>query len=96
MFHTKKYDNARKAYNSEVCVKRSTFNKFEVNYYEKLEKVIELQYHTKQNNFFLFKCYWYDTNDRGIRVDLHHGLSEINSRARLHNVDDVFVFVKQC
>jgi hypothetical protein len=52
MFHTKKYDNARKAYNSEVCVKRSTFNKFEVDYYDKLEEVIELQYHTKQNNFF--------------------------------------------
>jgi hypothetical protein len=42
MFHTKEYDNARKAYNSEVCVKRSTFNKFEVDYYEKLEEVIEL------------------------------------------------------
>jgi hypothetical protein len=45
---------------------------------------------------FLFKCYWYDTTNRGIRVDPHYGLVEINSRARLCNINDVFVFVKQC
>jgi hypothetical protein len=45
---------------------------------------------------FLFKCYWYDTTDRGIKVDLHYGLVEINSKARHHNVNDVFVFAKQC
>jgi hypothetical protein len=45
---------------------------------------------------FLFKCYWYDTTDRGIRVDPHYGLIEINSKARHRNVNDVFVFAKQC
>ena len=45
---------------------------------------------------FLFKCYWYDTTDRGIRVDPHYGLVEINSKARLRNINDVFVFAKQC
>jgi hypothetical protein len=45
---------------------------------------------------FLFKCYWYGTIDRGIRVDRHYGLVEINSKARLRNVNDVFVFAKQC
>jgi len=45
---------------------------------------------------FLFKCYWYDTTNRGIRVDPYYGLVEINSKARLHNVNDVFVFAKQC
>jgi len=45
---------------------------------------------------FLFKCYWYDTTDRGIRVDPHYGLVEINSKARLCNINDVFVFPKQC
>jgi len=29
-------------------------------------------------------------------VDHHYGLVEINSKARLRNVNDVFVFVKQC
>jgi len=45
---------------------------------------------------FLFKCHWYDTTDRGIRVDPYYGLVEINSKARHHNVNDVFVFAKQC
>jgi hypothetical protein len=44
---------------------------------------------------FLFKCYWYDTTNREIRVDSHHGLVEINSKTRLRNVNDVFVFAKQ-
>jgi len=45
---------------------------------------------------FLFKYYWYDTIDRGIRVDPHYGLVEINSKLRHRNVNDVFVFAKQC
>jgi hypothetical protein len=59
-------------------------------------EVIELQYHSEYNKVFLSKCYWYDTTNRGIRVDPHHGLVKINSKARLHNVNDVFVFAKQC
>jgi hypothetical protein len=55
-----------------------------------------LQHHSEQNKVFLFKYYCYDTTDKGIRVDLHHGLIEINSKARLCNVNDVFVFAKQC
>jgi hypothetical protein len=63
-----------------------------------LEEVIELQYHSEQTRVFLVKCYWYDTTDTGIIVDPHHGLVEINPKARLHdhNVDDIFVFTKQC
>jgi len=57
---------------------------------------MELQYHSEQNRVFLFKCYWYDTTDRGIRVDPHYGLVEINSKTRHRNVNDVFVFAKQC
>jgi len=45
---------------------------------------------------FLFKCYWHDTTDRGIRLDPHYSLVEINSKARLRNINDVFVFAKQC
>jgi len=42
----------------------------------KLKEVIELQYHSKHHKVSLFKCYWYDTIDRGITVDSHHGLVE--------------------
>ena len=33
---------------------------------------------------------------REIIVDPHHGFVKINSKSRLGNVDDVFVFAKQC
>ena len=41
IFHTKKYDQGRKTCNSRICVKETTSNEFEVDYYEKLEEVIE-------------------------------------------------------
>jgi len=96
VFHTEKYEQGRKTYNSGVCVKGSTSSELEVDYYGRLEEVVELQYHNKHNIMFLFKCYWYDTTDRGIRVDPHYGLVEINSKARLRNINDVFIFAKQC
>jgi len=94
--YIKEYRQSRKTYNNDVCVKGSTSSEFEVDYYGKLEEVIELQYHSEHNKVFLFKCYWYDTTDRGIKLDPHHGLIEINSKARLCNVNDVFIFTKQC
>jgi len=96
VFHTEEYGHERKTYNSGVCVKGSTSSELEVDYYDRLEEVVELQYHSEQNRVFLFKCYWYDTTDRRIRVDPHYGLVEINSKAGLHNIKDVFVFTKQC
>jgi hypothetical protein len=92
VFHTKEYGQGRKTDNNGVCVKGSTSSELEVDYYSRLEEVVELQYHNKQNIVFLFKCYWYD---RGIRVDPHYGLVEINSKARLRNINDVFVFAKK-
>jgi hypothetical protein len=96
VFHTEEYGHEKKTYNNGVCVKGSTSSELEVDYYGRLEEVVELQYHSKQNRVFLFKCYWYDMTDRGIRVDPHYGLVETNSKARLRNVNDVFLFAKQC
>jgi hypothetical protein len=96
VFHIEEYGQGRKTYNTGVCVKGSTSSELEVDYYGRLEEVVELQYHNEQNIMFLFKCYWYDTTNRGIRVDPHYGLVEINSKARLRNINDVFVFTKQC
>jgi len=47
VFYIEKYEQGRKTYNNRVCVKGSTSNEFEVDYYEKLEKVIELQYYSE-------------------------------------------------
>ena len=45
VFHTEEYGEGRKTYNNGGCVKRSTSNEFEVDYYGKLEEIIKLQYH---------------------------------------------------
>jgi len=47
VFHTEEYGHGRNTYNSGVCIKGSTSSEFEVNYYGRLEEVIELQYHTR-------------------------------------------------
>ena len=96
LFQIKEYKQGGKTYKSGVYVKGSTSNKYEFDYYGKLKEVIKLQYHSKQNIVFLFKCYWYDTIDKEIKVDPYHGFFKINSKDVLCNVDNVFVFVKQC
>jgi len=52
MFHTEEYGHGRKTYNNGVCVKGSTSSEFEVDYCEKLEEVVELQYHSEQKDSF--------------------------------------------
>ena len=54
MFHTEEYEQGRKIYNSGFCVKGLTSSEFKVDYYRKLEEVIELQYYSKHNKVFLF------------------------------------------
>jgi hypothetical protein len=43
VFLTKEYGYGRKIYNNGVCVKGSSCSEFEVDYYSKLEEVVELQ-----------------------------------------------------
>jgi hypothetical protein len=96
VFHTEEYGHGRKTYNNGVCVKGSTSSELKVDYYGRLKEVVELQYYSEQIRVFLFKCYYYDTINRGIRIDPYYGLVRINSKARLRNVNYVFVFAKQC
>jgi len=96
VFYTEEYGHERKTYNNSVYVKGWTSSELEGDSFGRLEKVVKLQHYSEQNKVFLFKCYSYDTTDRGIRVDPHYGLVEINSKARLRNINNVFVFVKQC
>jgi len=42
VFHIKEYSQSRKTYNSGICVKGSTSNEFDIDYYWKLKEVIEL------------------------------------------------------
>ena len=42
VFHTEEYGHGRKTYNIDVCVKGSTSSELEVDYYYRLEEVVEL------------------------------------------------------
>jgi hypothetical protein len=42
VFHTEEYRHEKKTYNSGVCVKGSTSSELEVDYYDRLEEVVEL------------------------------------------------------
>jgi hypothetical protein len=42
MFHTKEYGHGRKTYNNGVSVKGSTISELKVDYYGRLEEVVEL------------------------------------------------------
>jgi hypothetical protein len=55
VFHTEEYGHGRKTYNIGVYVKGSSSNELEVDYYGRLEEVVELQYHSEQNRVLLFK-----------------------------------------
>ena len=55
VFHIEEYGHERKTRNNDVCVKGLTCNAFEVDYYNKIEKVVKLQYHIELIRMFLFK-----------------------------------------
>jgi hypothetical protein len=55
VFHNEEYGHGRKTYNNDVYVKGSTSSELEVDYYGRLEEVVELQYHSEHNRVFLFK-----------------------------------------
>jgi hypothetical protein len=55
-----------------------------------------MKYYSELNKVLLFKCYLYDTTYRGIIVYHYYGLVEINIKVILRNLNNVFVFAKQC
>ena len=57
LYHTEEYGHGRKTYNNKVRVKGLTSIEFEVDYYRKLEEIIELQYHREHNIIIFFKYY---------------------------------------
>ncbi|KAG6499607.1 hypothetical protein ZIOFF_039397 [Zingiber officinale] len=79
--------------NYGVCVLGSTINEYEVDYYGVLEEILELNYYGLKDVIVLFKCHWYDTSDKGMKVH-RLGLVEINHKSKL-NTNDPFILVAQ-
>jgi len=78
--------------NSGVCVKGSTYNKNECDYYGIIEEILELQYLGDDNHIFLFKCHWFDPNS--VRNDTTYGIVDIRHKSKL-NTYDPFILAAQ-
>ncbi|XP_017983063.1 PREDICTED: uncharacterized protein LOC18589224 [Theobroma cacao] len=92
-FHTLDYGQNCKTMNSEVCIKWSFYNDHEHDFYGILVDIIELEYFCIRNRVMLFKCHWFDT-EKGIKVDLLHGLVEIKYNSIL-TTNELFVLAAQ-
>ena len=91
-FHTKDYGQNKSTMNSGVCVKGSTYNESEYDYYGIVEEILQLQYLGQDNHIFLFKCHWFDPNS--IRNDTTHGIVELKHKSKL-NTYEPFILATQ-
>ena len=93
-FHTLKHGVGRVTHNSGVCVKGSSYNEYECDYYGSLDEVLEVEYHgVGRCVVVLFKCYWIDPV-QGVKVDPKHNLVDIKYKSKL-KTDDPFVLASQ-
>ncbi|GJY26887.1 transposase, Ptta/En/Spm [Tanacetum coccineum] len=69
-FHTLKHGDGWVTHNSGVCVKGSTYNEFESDYYGLLVDVLEVNYRDSNGRcvVVLFKCDWFEPI-QGVRVN---------------------------
>ncbi|GJY85197.1 transposase, Ptta/En/Spm [Tanacetum coccineum] len=82
-FHTLKHGDGRVTHNSGVCVKGSTYNEFESDYYGLLVEVLEVNYHDSNGRcvVVLFKCDWFEPI-QGVRVNRKHNLVDIKYKSK--------------
>ncbi|PKA64983.1 hypothetical protein AXF42_Ash011585 [Apostasia shenzhenica] len=79
--------------NSGICIKGSSYNDYERDYYGMLIDIVEFEYFGRENNVVLFKCEWYDT-ERGTKIDPRYGLVDVNFKSRLA-VNEAFILAQQ-
>ncbi|XP_042432996.1 uncharacterized protein LOC122019608 [Zingiber officinale] len=92
-FETMEHGRFKATSNYGICVLGSTINEYEVDYYGVLEEILELNYYGLKDVIVLFKCHWYDTSDKGMKVH-RLGLVEINHKSKL-NTNDPFILAAQ-
>ncbi|GJV39971.1 putative transposase-associated domain-containing protein [Tanacetum coccineum] len=82
-FHTLKHGDGRVTHNSGVCVKGSTYNEFEYDYYGLLVDVLEVNYRDSNGRcvVVLFKCDWFEPI-QGVRVNRKHNLVDVKYKSK--------------
>ena len=69
-FHTEEHGSNSEAINSGVCIKGSSYSANELEYYGRLQEILELEYLAlPRKKTILFKCSWFDpTLNHGTRI----------------------------
>ncbi|GJY20180.1 transposase, Ptta/En/Spm [Tanacetum coccineum] len=95
LFHTRSYGNGRVIQNSGVCVRGSVYNDDVCDYYQMLDEVLEVEYHSESAHsvVVLFKCHWFDLVQR-VKVNQKHGLVDIKYKSKLRT-NDPYVLASQ-
>ncbi|GLT41667.1 hypothetical protein SLA2020_157120 [Shorea laevis] len=94
-FHTISYGKNKKTMNSGVCVRGTTLNDDELEYYGQLKEVIELHYFDAPvpQSVILFNCDWYDLN-KGIVIHPSSRIVDVNPRFKLQT-NEPFILASQ-
>ncbi|GKC60371.1 putative transposase-associated domain-containing protein, partial [Tanacetum coccineum] len=94
-FHTLKHGDGWVTHNSGVCVKGSTYNEFEFDYYGLLVEVLEVNYCDSNGRcvVVLFKCDWFEPI-QGVRVNRKHNLVDIRYKSKGCQ-NDLFILASQ-
>ncbi|XP_073152072.1 uncharacterized protein [Henckelia pumila] len=95
-FHVSRRDSTTLTNNSGVCVKGSSNISAELDYYGRLDEIIEVEYPALPiKRIVLFKCSWYDPTPRiGTRVHSIYKLVEVNANRRFNKFEP-FIFAVQ-
>ena len=95
-FHTEERGSNSGAMNSGVCIKGSSHNVNELEYYCRLQDILELEYPALPiKRIVLFKCSWFDPIlNRGTRIHPQYKLVDVKS-GRVFNKYEPFILVVQ-
>lgn len=95
-FHTEERGSNSGAMNSGVCIKGSSHSVNELEYYGRLQEILELEYPALPiKRIVLFKCSWFDPIlNRGTRIHPQYKLVDVKS-GRVFNKYEPFILVVQ-
>ena len=95
-FHTEERGSNSGAMNSGVCIKGSSHSVNELEYYGRLQEILELEYPALPiKRIVLFKCSWFDPIlNRGTRIHPQYKLVDVKS-GRVFNKYEPFILAVQ-
>lgn len=93
-FHTQSRDYNRKSQNSGVVVYSDHATNL-IDYYGKLQEVLEVEYLGQNKRVLVFKCDWFKVDDQnGIQIDKESGVTSVNVSRKWYK-DQPYILASQ-